>query len=147
MTIREQIIANIKTGFEGILITGGYNLDLGNNINIWKATIFEKDSLPGTNIRDLKNVKKEGGPIGKFRWALQIEAEVFLASGANSVTDARKAISDILRCVGLNYRWGALAIYTEQPDEDEITMTQENNIISSVNVIFSVVYDAPKWEM
>ena len=146
MTIREQIVANVKTAFETILVSGGYNLDLGNNINTYKTTIFEKDSLPGVNIMHLESVKEEEGPIGKFRRAMQIEVEIFLASGTNTVNDAWNAISDVEKCVGLNYKWGGLAVYTKQPDKEEIVPSQENNIISGAKIVFSIIYDAPKWE-
>lgn len=142
-TINQQIIDAIKTRFETIKKAASYNLNLGNNISIWRIAPFKTEDLPAVVIRDI-GADPETGTVSRFTWRLNIEVDIILASGADTINEARAAIADIYKAIGTDYRWSGLALRTEQPSH-EITHNQDENKTAKVSIKFAVIYQAALW--
>ncbi len=147
-TKHQQIIDAVEARFQTILTDNGYFLNLGQKVYVWKTSPVQEDERPCILIYD-KGLKpiEENAPIGYFRWGLDIDVEVFISSGETSDSDVRKALFDINRAIFLNngFRWGGLAVRTEQPSIDRETKQQER-IIAGAMISFRIIYDASKGE-
>ncbi|OGP65794.1 MAG: hypothetical protein A3K22_00980 [Deltaproteobacteria bacterium RBG_16_42_7] len=147
-TIQQQIINAIDARFKTITIANGYNTELGaDKVFEWRETPIYVNNLPVLTYRDTANEKIENGPIGFFRWSLTIEIEVEIASGAATLSNIRNVVADILKAAGTDKgTWNGLAEYTEQPSS-ALMVKHEENKIAGVKITFSVIYDAPAWQV
>jgi len=141
--IRQQIVDAIKTRFEGITVANGYSFD----IDVFKErkTQICHEELPALVFMDT-GISEAEGSIGGFRWHLNILVWLS-AEGGTSNDDIRKMLADVYKAVGSDYTWGGLALYTMQPEGDEIFLDHEGNKITGAQVKLKIVYDAPPWEI
>lgn len=140
---RQQIVNAVGLRLAGILIGSGYKTDLGNNVFLWRPTLLEDSELPGVNYRDISATQLDTGTIGAFRWALDIEMQVITA-GSTSVQAMREIINDIYTAIGTDRSWGDLALSTEQLSDD-ITIDQQDRLITGATIKMTIIYDAPLW--
>lgn len=144
---RQQIIDYLDDRLRTITIANGYNSDVGNNVFAWRETQLQPNELPALIYTDKINGLREDGPVGMFRWSLQIEMIIAVESGADTPKKIREIIEDVFRLVGHNLRWNNLAQTTELPSGDEMTIEKHDKTIGQASIIFNIIYDAPKWEM
>lgn len=146
MSKRQQIVDAIKTRLQGILTVNGYNSNLGSNVFEWRTQTISASSLPALAFRDISANRVEDGPIGIFRWSLNMELEIVAESGSSTPAEIRKMIADAYKVIGVDPKWGDLAQFTAQPESDEMQFEQSEKIIGGASIKFSIVYDTPKWE-
>lgn len=144
-SIRQQIMTAMDTRLKTILVANGYETNLGQKVYAWKATPLDDVDLPALEYRDIANDRLEGGPIGKFRWALTIEIGIVAASASTTIADVRKMLNDVYKAMGTDETWSTLAQWTEQPS-DKVEIEQQDKIIGGAKILFNIVYDAPKWQ-
>lgn len=141
---RQQIIDAIKTRFQGITVAAGYNFNLGSNVYEWRTSALPAANMPALLIADISSTRNDSGVIGKFRYTLNIEADIV---AQDTPANTRKMIADVLKAIGVGETWGGLAQTTEQPESDEMQFEQNEKTIAGARIKFSIIYDALQWQM
>jgi hypothetical protein len=139
---RQQIIEAIDTRLKTILTTGGYHSNIGQHVFEWKTSPFSDEQEPGVTYRDVSNNREAEGAVNKFRWRLTVEIEVVSQTTAETM---RLMIADVLKAVGVDHTWGALAQRSGQPDT-EMIVEQTDKIVTGAKITLPITYDAPLWE-
>jgi hypothetical protein len=139
---RTQILKVVDARLKTILVSGGYKTNLGQTVFDWKITSWASEDVPGMTYRDISNTKEGSGSVNKFRWQLMVEIEIIAQTTAPTM---REMISDVLRAVGRDMTWNALAQRTNQPDT-EMQAEQADKIITGAKITLPIIYDAPLWE-
>lgn len=105
------------------LITAGatYNTNLGANINEWKDTPFAETATLGLTYRDTNDSIAQ--TCGRQEHSLTVVNEILIVG---DVATMRKAVADVLKCLGANLTLGALC-------EDIIPTTTEAIEIEHAN--------------
>lgn len=142
---RQMIVNAVGRRLNTILAAAGYKTDLGSSIFLWRPMPFEEAELPAANYRDVAGSPEPDGPIGQFRWGLDIDIQI-VASGSSSPQSMRDLIQDVYRAIGTDTRWGGLAVYTGQPS-DEITVDQQDKFFTGAALKLRIIYDSPLWEL
>jgi hypothetical protein len=138
MTRRKNIIDEIKTTLESILISGGYETDAGNSVFLDKSEISESTTFPAININETSDNILSGENTVWPVLSLPIDIEAYaecLPSTAN--TNAHELIGDI-----------KTAIFTHTPVNyshhnyisSEIGQRESGSGLVAVNVSITIVY-------
>lgn len=135
-SIRQRIISSMDTRFKTILVTNGYQTDIGKHVFWWKKTPFAQADLPGMNCRDRRQTKSFGAGIYDNFLTVEIEAGV---SGMVSTEDLRKILADIEKAIAIDETWGQLAGTTEIED-DEMNLEEDEQRIAGARMILRVEY-------
>lgn len=144
-SIRQQIMANIKSRFGGITVVGGYQTNIGLNVSEWKDNPWAQDIVSGVDIRDPECVGSvDAYPTHTFRLSVKVMA--FAKAGATTAAEIRdKTLADINKAIKVDTSWGNLAINTEPPS-DSIIVEQADKILGGVEVTFVVVFRTRAWD-
>ena len=150
-TVRQQIVAAVKTRFEGILTASGYLTDLGERVFLCRPTPPADNELPALNIWD---TGENTGPemSGIHRHELDVEVLIMCgdSKGSTLAEYIRKAVSDLHKAIGLAFadsrKWGELAIDT-RPGRNEYELDHETKkLTGTVRYQFKVIYRTPSWD-
>ena len=144
-SIRQQIMAAIKTRFQGITVANGYQTNIGQNVSEWKDSPWGQDIVSGVDLRDPDcSGTVDAYPTHTFR--MIVNAIAFAKSGATTPAEIRnKTLGDINKAIGVDPQWGGLSINTEPPT-DSIIVEQAEKIIGGVDVTFVVVFRTKAWD-
>jgi hypothetical protein len=145
---RQLIVDAVKARLATIKTTGGYQTNIGNNVKEWLLTSLEESELPAVTLAD--GVEKtiipaEGKNSGLYTRQLPFAANLVLAESDATATLARKAIADVITCIGKDDTWGGLARRT-LPDTDDLTVDSEGQRIGGARITFIVEYGRKHWE-
>lgn len=141
---RQLIINAVDTRFKTILVSGGYETDLGQNVFEWRTAALPVANLPGIVLRDPECSVSSDVAIGQHEYELKVEAEINVAEGSSTPGEIRKMIADVIKAIGVDITWGGLAQRTE-PIEDTINMDQKEKIIGGALVSFLIIYRTNAW--
>ena len=145
MSIRQDIIDAVDTQLRTILISNGYNLDLGNNVFHWRETNLTEADFPAIVYRDLNPSEIEHHGVARgYVHTFQVEIVALQTSAATTPAELRKAIQDIYTAVGVDDLWGGLA-HDTQPISDDIDIQNKDRIGGAATVIIEIDYLASKW--
>lgn len=133
-SIRQQIINLVDNRFKTILVTGGYKMNLGNNIFAWRDTPIQLSEMPALVYSDrLEN--KESLTFGKNIRKLTIDVVVYAVTTAQ----IRECIADIEKAVYTDETWGGLALSTEF-DANEMEIEQLEKYFAATKISIVVNY-------
>ena len=115
-TIRQQIITSVDARLKTVLVTNGYQTDVGANIFDWRAEALEEDNLPALIYRDTI-CSTEISNISSYTHKMTVE---IIAVVANDTPMAiiRNIIADLDKAIGVDDRWGGLAVLTERTGDE-----------------------------
>jgi hypothetical protein len=115
-TIRQQIITSVDARFKTVLVTNGYQTDVGANVFDWRAEALEEGDLPALIYRDTV-CSTEISNISSYTHKMTVE---IIAVVANDTPMAiiRNIIADLDKAIGVDDRWGGLAILTERTGDE-----------------------------
>lgn len=133
---RQQIVTAIDARLKTILISNGYETNVGNNVYEWWSMPLIESELPGLIYRDTQEI--EALSIGYHIHTLTIEIDAFVV-GSNSPSDLRKLIADVIISIGVDETWGELAEDT-RPVEETIQIEQEERKIAAVKIKIEIDY-------
>jgi len=137
-SIRQQIIDAVDTRLKTILVSNGYETDVGKYVDEWRAYPQELAKLPALVYRD-SNATSES-TFGTHVHDLRVEIEV-TASGATAPKTIRKMAADVTKAVATDLTWGGLAEDTRiEAQPQDIQIEQESKRIASTLLAFNVVY-------
>lgn len=115
-SIRQQIISSVDTRFKTILTTNGYQTDIGANVFDWRAEALEDSNLPALIYRDIQ-CSTEISNISSYTHKMTVEAIAVVANDT-PVAIIRQIIADIDEAIGVDDRWGNLAVLTERISDE-----------------------------
>jgi hypothetical protein len=141
-SVRQDIIDAIDTRMKAILITGGYETNIGQNVFDWRAEPLEEDDLPALIYRDL-SVETEVVSFATFVHKMVFSIMVACAS-STPMTTIRKIIADIDKAVGVDHTWGGLALMTERiSDESGVEINERK--YAGCQIVFNVIFRTLAW--
>lgn len=146
MSKRQDIVNAVKTRMLTVRTANGYATEIGADQSEWNVTGKSPQELPSHEVRDEVEeavVDKPNSGLYERRLEITVIAEL-LEDGAGA-TNARLALADIIKAVGVDTTWGGLAKFT-LPVEERIRVAEEGQRISGVTVVFQVVYFRKPWE-
>lgn len=133
-SIRQQIMDKIESRLGTILVSNGYQTDIGNNVFPWLMTT--PASLPAVVFRDPSrdvSAHREAHLSTVF-----VETEVFGTSGFTD-DDIRAMIQDVVKAFGTDTTWDGLALDTNLVSDIFVIDTGTNAIKSGL-IMFKVTY-------
>jgi hypothetical protein len=139
-SLREQIMAAVKTRFEGITAANGYETTIGARTFKWRVTDFQDEELPCHNFRDTE-CETEQFLSGVHLHKMKVESIAVAKQPADMDADkyGRKMLADIWKRIGVDRKWGSLA-YDTNPLRDEIIIEHDNVKLVAVKVEFEIKY-------
>ena len=133
---RQQIVTAIDTRLKLITITNGYETNAGNNVYEWRSSAMIESELPGLIYRDTQET--EALSIGYQVHTLTIEIEGYVVGNA-APANLRKLIADVIKAIGVDSLWSALAEDTRSVEET-IQVEQEERRIAGTRIKIEVDY-------
>ena len=143
-TVREQVVNVMADRFRQILITNGYNTDVGNSVFVWKDTPFSVEELPALNIRDESSDIEDLTNVTE-RIRLNIRTDI-VVSNNDPIPTIRAILEDIRKAISVDETFGGLVLYTRMMG-DEIDSVSKEDLIASAFVRLYTVYEVPRWGM
>jgi cobyric acid synthase len=148
-SVRQSIIDAIKTRFESILISGGYQTNIGQKVTEWQAYDSNDRNLECIEFRDTsaKITDPDEEDDNAEAWHYKnLTLQVFVqTAGTTASATVRKMIADVLKAVGTDVTWGGYAIDTAL-EGDETMIDQETKKIGVSLVTLSIHYKTVKWQ-
>lgn len=133
-SIRQQIMDKIESRLGTILVSNGYQTDIGNNVFPWLLTT--PAILPAVVFRDpTRNVSAH---MEAHLSTVSVDVEVFGAAGFTD-DDIRAMIQDVIKAVGTDTTWDGLALDTELVSDSVVIDTQANAVKNGL-ITFKVAY-------
>ena len=144
-SIRQSIINAIDARLKTITIANSYETDLGRNVFEHRTTALGDSELPGINFRDVGcDVSEEDVAIGQHGYELIMEAEILVKEGSTTAVQIRKMIADVIKAIGVDPRWGNLAVRTS-PVSDSLKFEQSEKIIAGALLTFPIIFRTNKF--
>lgn len=136
---RQQIVDAIRTRLATILISNGYNTDIGRHVFEWKVKAFSEAEIPGVAFRDTDpNIRELTG--GMQEVSLPVEFIVGASSGSATMPLIRAAIEDVLAAINSDFTWGGLA-WDTSIDTVEAFAEQEGRLTGLAKIAATVKYE------
>lgn len=139
---RQPIVDAIRTRLATILMTNGYNTDLGLHVFEWKVTAFADSDLPAVAFRDTDpKIRELTG--GMQDVSLPVDFIIGAASGATTMQVIRAAIEDVLSAINSDFTWGGLA-WDTAIDAVEAFAEAEGKLTGLARIGTIVKYEQPR---
>jgi hypothetical protein len=141
-TVRQDIIDAVDARLKAILVSNGYETDVGSNVFDWHAEPLEEDDLPALIYRDT-SVETTVDTIASFshRMILSIMAAV---TSSTPMTTIRKIIADIDKAIGVDHTFGGLALMTERiSDESGIEINERK--YAGCQIVYAITFRTSGW--
>lgn len=138
---RQQLISALDTRLKTVLASGGYETDLGQNVQWYRQEPFA-ETESGISCEDTESAPEWIGAGVQLR-RLSVEIRIAMPAGV-AMADLRKGIADVVKAVGTDLTFGGLAedcILGEVPSEVEEASARAGGAI--VNLV--VEYTTEPW--
>lgn len=141
---RQQIVDAVKTRFATILTSGGFESNIGQNVNEWLLPSVAADKTQVMSVED-PECSTEQRMGDSHEHTLTIEASVGIKAASVTPAELRKAIADMTKAIGVDRLWGALALDTN-PVGSRIELNQTDKIVGVAQLTFEIKYRTASWE-
>lgn len=111
-TVRQRIMDVVETRMGTILTSNGYKTNAGQNVYVWREEGIAPAKRPAIEIRDV-DVEKFNDTIGEVENHLTVQISISTAESASAMDQLRDIASDVVKAVGTDVNWSALAQDTE----------------------------------
>lgn len=127
-SVRQQIVDALDTLFKRLLRTIGYETNLGANVFWWRATPLQLSELNAILAED--TVEQTVAAIGEHLHTLTINLELWLrpASRTDAGEEARQAVADLYRAIGIDTTLGAIAQDVSPPRGVETVRAEQEGV-------------------
>lgn len=142
MSRRQEIVDIIKTRLQGISIANSYMNDIV-KVDEWAMSKLQDKDMPALIFRDTGS-SVDNSVSGSSTHRLQIEIDVLVSDKDTTMEKLRSVMSDVLRAVG--YESDDFYEYRTY-DGDEVLVEHQDRLYGGTRMKFTVVYDAPEWEI
>lgn len=136
-SIRQRIIDAIDLRMKDILVSNGYETDIGANVEDWLPEGLESGDLPALIYRDI-TVETENDTFKTFTHRMVVEIMVAVSSSTPAKV-IRKIIADIDKAVGIDHTWGGLALTTDR-NGDEMGVEIAEQKYAGCRIIYTVTF-------
>jgi hypothetical protein len=141
-SIRQQIISALDTRLKAILVTGGYETNIGSNVFDWKANSLEDADLPALIYKDI-TVETNIDSFASFAHRMTIQVIVVVQS-STPMTETRKAMADVDKAIGVDHTFGNLALMTERTG-DESGVELEERRFAGCQIVYVITFRTSCW--
>lgn len=140
---KQTILETIKTKFEAISAVGGnYFYTYSGKVYLNKQTAFE--SL-GINISDANENKLEEDSSGTL-WDNDLDVDVdIVCTTAAEMANLYKYEADIMKCIGANLTWDALAFHTDFINSIRNKADQEGRKVADQTIRIRITFRKNAW--
>jgi len=142
-SIRQRLIDKVDARFKTITTANGYQTNIGNHVFDWLERDLADNELDALIYRDPLS-ESEPGTIHDYGNKMRLEIEVKTKSADTTAKQVRKMIADVNKAIGVDDRWGELAIDT-QPESVIMDLQQYDKIAGSAHIVVMIEYDTDKW--
>jgi hypothetical protein len=142
-SVRQQLVNAVKTRFAAIRIANGYATEIGAWQYEWKTTPFAAEEMPGHAIEDLADEIKQG-MVQRHEHKLTLRAVAAIAAGPDTSAQLREAVADFHKAIGVDTRWGGLALAT-WPKSAMMSVIQNETVQGHAVIEFVIEYRTPQW--
>jgi hypothetical protein len=140
-----DIMDALKTRLQTILVTGGYQTNIGQKVHIWRTTPLGPEDVPAIMADDTDIEHNNGAVMGMTRNTMSVDMVVVL-TGSASLSDARKARADLKKCLHGYETMGGL-VSRMSVEKTAIEMKQFENLIAGAKARLTIEYDTPRGEI
>lgn len=137
-----EIMDVLKTRLQTILISGGYQTNIGQKVYIWRTSPLGSADVPALLISDQEIEHDTATVMGMSRNSMTVEAVIVL-SGASSLSDARKARADLKKCISGFDTAGGLA-NRMLIAKSAIEMKQFEDLVAGATAQIIIEYDTTR---
>lgn len=133
---REAILRAVLDRLGTIQLLNGYATDIGNNVVYFQDYPVEYDGPPGCSLMDPEEDSEDvGGNQQEKKLHLRVDAIVYVR--VDALSESINVLGDLIRAIGVDRRWGKLAIATylgentkaiETVGRDTIRVSQEFDV-------------------
>ena len=142
---RQAIYTAVKTRFATITTANGYQTGIGSKVKEWQLTPLETADLDCLILNDpVESGEDEDKNSATFTRYLEFEAKAVLSESSASPTKARQAQDDLIKCIGVDEKWGGLARRTLMGD-CELVVDKEGNRFGGIDFKFRVEFGRRRW--
>ena len=149
MAKRTDIINAMKTRFQAIKVTGGYQTNLGSNVSVWRTSSYQPQELPALNIRDIKDdiVDVTQGAAHRMPslHSMTVELDITVANKTATIETVRKCLEDVEAAIVTDEYWSGKALRTME-EKNEITIAQDEDTISGMMITLRIDYRTEKFK-
>ncbi len=142
MSRRQEIVDIIKTRLQSISIANGYGNDIV-KVDEWAMSKLQDKDMPALVVRDTGS-SADNGVSGSCTYRLQIEIDVLVSDKDTTMQMLRSVMSDVLHAIGSEsddfYEYRTF-------NGDEVLVEHQDKLYGGTRMKFTVVYDAPEWEI
>lgn len=138
-TIRQQIITILDARLKSILTTNGYKTNLGNNVFTWRTTELQESELDAIVIREV-GAEISDTPLQHQTFRSRLE----LATVTRTIDASLAAQKDVLKAIGTDPQWSALAINTKLVST-ALSMDQREYLTFVDVITIEIIYRIPEW--
>lgn len=143
---RQSIVDAIKARFAGITSANGYQTDVGAHVKEWQVTALEGEELPAAIISDPREKALiDNKNSGSFTRQLTIIVSMVFDESTITPEEARKALADANKAIGVDPRWSGLATRS-LPDTEEVIVDPQSKKLGGARVTFIVEYQRKAWD-
>jgi hypothetical protein len=146
--LRQNIVDANLTRFAQITVANGYKTNIGLVVREWQTTPLDETERTAILVHDpidLVQPDPNGPNSSKRTWALQIVVDAVLQEAAQNAVEARKAISDIFKAIGVDPSWGGLARRSEEVSA-RILRDKSGANVTGAQVVYKVLTSRKPFE-
>lgn len=150
---RQKIVDAVKTRMAAILVAGGYDTNLGQNVLEWETHLQEEDipAAGALSVCDLVATAAETTERSNPRntvWLMPIHIRIFLPKNRLNAANVRTAIKDVNRAIRQDDRWkvaGVGLVMISRPQSEGPVIPEDTFQITAGAVQFEVQYLTAKF--
>jgi hypothetical protein len=136
-TIRDQIMIAMKTRLETILISNGYETDLGGSITEWRTDDIQESEVITGNITD---ASEDTAPRGfNDENTLPVEIEI-KTTGVTMITTMRSALGDVVKAIGTDPTISSLVQNMSRGSNTSVGVDQKSRKYCSSVISYEMKY-------
>ena len=136
-TIRQSIVNNVITALQTILVSNGFNTDVGVNVFEWLEYSTDSTVRPCLIVRDRSDKPEKNEPhVSDRRLTLEI---LIQTSGTACVSQARSIIGDIYDAIKTGDSFGGYVYWIEEQGDDMEAIHEEDKNCSD-QLTFTLFY-------
>lgn len=135
-----DILDALKTRLESILITSGYQTNVGQKVEIWRDTDLAAADVPIALIQDIETEHDNGAVMNMTRNTMTVNVG---AAMIGTISDARKLRSDLKKCLHGYETVGGLA-NSLSVNKSTVATKHEEVRFATAQLIVTIIYDTAR---
>ena len=140
-----DIMDALKAHLQTILVSGGYQTNIGQKVHVWRTTQLGPEDVPAIMADDTDIEHNDGAVMGMTRNTMTVDMVIVL-TGGSSLSDARKARADLKKCLHGYETMGGLCNRLAI-SKTAIEMKQFENLIAGAKARLTIEYDTMRGEI